>query len=148
MPEKALELRASGPAYGREYARLIGEIRPAYVIVENVAALLGRGLELFSETWPRSGLMRNGIAYQLPPLVRLTDAIGSGLLPTPAAIRTGQIRRRRGARGPVRPSLDTMARHGLWPTPTAKANMMAPSMQKWAAHRNLWPTPTTRDWRS
>ncbi len=27
-----------------EYARLIGEIRPAYVIVENVSALLGRGL--------------------------------------------------------------------------------------------------------
>ncbi len=28
----------------REYARLIGEIRPKFVIVENVAALLGRGL--------------------------------------------------------------------------------------------------------
>ena len=28
----------------REYARLIGEIRPEYVIVENVSALLGRGL--------------------------------------------------------------------------------------------------------
>lgn len=27
-----------------EYARLIGELRPRYVIVENVAALLGRGL--------------------------------------------------------------------------------------------------------
>jgi DNA (cytosine-5)-methyltransferase 1 len=29
----------------REYARLIGEIRPQYVIVENVAALLVRGLD-------------------------------------------------------------------------------------------------------
>jgi DNA (cytosine-5)-methyltransferase 1 len=28
----------------REYARLIGELRPRYVIVENVSALLGRGL--------------------------------------------------------------------------------------------------------
>lgn len=28
----------------REYARLIGELRPAHVIVENVSALLGRGL--------------------------------------------------------------------------------------------------------
>jgi DNA (cytosine-5)-methyltransferase 1 len=28
-----------------EYARIIGEIRPRYAIVENVAALLGRGLE-------------------------------------------------------------------------------------------------------
>jgi DNA (cytosine-5)-methyltransferase 1 len=29
----------------REYARIIGELRPRYVIVENVAALLGRGLD-------------------------------------------------------------------------------------------------------
>src|ERR1035437_5089521 len=27
-----------------EYARLVGELRPRYVIVENVAALLGRGM--------------------------------------------------------------------------------------------------------
>ena len=37
----------TGPRSGLwgEYARLIGEIRPRYVIVENVAALLARGLE-------------------------------------------------------------------------------------------------------
>ena len=29
----------------KEYARIIGEVRPRYVIVENVAALLGRGIE-------------------------------------------------------------------------------------------------------
>ncbi len=29
----------------REYARLVGEVRPRYVIVENVAALLSRGLD-------------------------------------------------------------------------------------------------------
>ena len=35
---------------------------------------------------------------------------------------------------------------GSWlPTPTAKANMMAPSMQKWPAHRRLWPTPSASD---
>jgi len=28
-----------------EYARIVGEVRPRYVIVENVAALLGRGIE-------------------------------------------------------------------------------------------------------
>ena len=37
----------TGPQSGlwSEYARIIGEVRPRYVIVENVAALLGRGLE-------------------------------------------------------------------------------------------------------
>ena len=38
----------------------------------------------FSETLPRSGTMRNGTLYRLPPLVRLIAGIGSGsLLPTP-----------------------------------------------------------------
>lgn len=43
----------------------------------------GGGLAAFSETWPRSGLMRNGIAYRLPPLARLTDGIECGSLPIP-----------------------------------------------------------------
>jgi hypothetical protein len=37
----------------------------------------------FSEPWPRSGMMRNGIAYQLPPLAPLTAETDCGLLPTP-----------------------------------------------------------------
>jgi len=43
------------------------------------------GLEKFSEIWPRSGMTRNGIAYQLPTLAHLTDATASGLWPTPTA---------------------------------------------------------------
>jgi hypothetical protein len=42
-------------------------------------------LERFSETWPRSGMTRNGTAYQLPPLVPHTGATASGLWPTPDA---------------------------------------------------------------
>ena len=38
-----------------------------------------------SQTWPRSGLMRNGTAYPLPPLVRFTREIGPLLWPTPTA---------------------------------------------------------------
>jgi DNA (cytosine-5)-methyltransferase 1 len=38
-------LKASAADYGVEYARIIGELRPRFVIVENVAALLGRGLD-------------------------------------------------------------------------------------------------------
>src|SRR3990172_688208 len=45
----------------------------------------GDGLAEFSETWPRSGMMRNGIAYQLPPLVPLTVEIEFGSLPTPTS---------------------------------------------------------------
>jgi hypothetical protein len=42
----------------------------------------------FSEAWPRSGTMRNGIAYRLPPLARLTDATEYGLWPTPTLVYT------------------------------------------------------------
>lgn len=67
----------------------------------------------FSETWPRSGTIRNGIAYPLPHLERPTVGIG----------------------------------HGLLPTPTTKANQMAPSMMKHAGCRRLaeimLPTPNS-----
>ena len=41
--------------------------------------------ETWSETWPRAGMIRNGIAYQRVPLVPITSEIGSGLWPTPQA---------------------------------------------------------------
>ncbi len=41
------------------------------------------GWERFCETWPRAGMIRNGIAYRRLPLVPLTGATGYGLLPTP-----------------------------------------------------------------
>jgi hypothetical protein len=41
--------------------------------------------EPYSETWPRSGMTRNGSAYQRQPLVRRIYAIESSLWPTPDA---------------------------------------------------------------
>lgn len=43
------------------------------------------GWEPFSGTWPRAGLILNGIAYQRAPSAPLTSATGSTLLPTPRA---------------------------------------------------------------
>jgi DNA (cytosine-5)-methyltransferase 1 len=42
--QRALGIAGERSGLWREYARLIGELRPSFVIVENVAALLGRGL--------------------------------------------------------------------------------------------------------
>jgi hypothetical protein len=39
----------------------------------------------FLETWPRSGMTRNGTAYQLPPSALLTRETAFSLLPTPQA---------------------------------------------------------------
>lgn len=34
----------------------------------------------------------------------------------------------------------------MWPTLTAKANLLAPSMQKWPAHRKMLPTLTAQSY--
>jgi hypothetical protein len=82
-PERARALAASAVAYGRSSPELLAKYDRATSSWRTSQLCLDGELSEFSETWPRSGLMRNGIAYQLAPLVRLTDAIGSGLLPTP-----------------------------------------------------------------
>ena len=41
--------------------------------------------DVFSETWPRSGSMRSGTAYERPTSEPLTDGSASSLLPTPDA---------------------------------------------------------------
>lgn len=48
------------------------------------SSLLG-GLESYSETWPRWGMMRNGVCWELPTPGRHTDASESGSWPTPTA---------------------------------------------------------------
>ena len=47
--------------------------------------LLGDWTE-FSGRWPRSGMMRNGIAFRLRPLVPRTQGTEVSLLPTPTAM--------------------------------------------------------------
>lgn len=75
---------------------------------------LVEGWELFSETWPRSGRTRNGIAYRREPLVPLTSVTGSGsLLPTPRAEDMDSM----GSGKHSKDSLIIQAR--TWPTPTA-----------------------------
>src|SRR4029453_8767578 len=47
--------------------------------------MLDGSSERFSETWPRAGMTRNGIAYLRVPSAPLTNAIESGSWPTPSA---------------------------------------------------------------
>lgn len=48
-------------------------------------SLLEMAWPKFSETWPRSGMTRNGTAFQRAPWVRHTHDIGCSLWPTPTA---------------------------------------------------------------
>jgi hypothetical protein len=126
---------------------------------------LVEGWTRYSETWPRSGLMRNGIAYQLPPLVPLTVETESGLLPTPVTVDSGAYFNRSASSGAaLRPTLGAMAKHNLWPTPVApNGGRSIRHADEWrgktpyhkgkkiqvdlAAAVRMWPTPLARDFK-
>ena len=60
--EKGIEGERSG--LWSEMARVIREVRPKYAFVENSPILTSRGLDEYSETWPKWGLMQNGSAWR------------------------------------------------------------------------------------
>ena len=74
-------------------------------------------LAVFSETWPASGMTRNGVAFELPTWELPTDDIEYSWLPTQRATRGGSATEKRRAGG-HQPSLVDVAEH-LLPTPTA-----------------------------
>lgn len=107
------------------------------------------GWETFSETWPRSGTMRRGIASPLPPSAPLTAATGCGSLPiwqTPVSddcvARTAGKWNSRGE-----PKLSAQV---LFPTPTVKGNHNRKGLSKssgdgLATFVRMWPTPLSTD---
>lgn len=102
----------------------------------------------FSETWPRSGMTRSGIAYRRQPLAPLIGGIAFGSLPTPSATSYG-YNQQDSPGAAVRPSLETMARKGLWPTLTASEGTGPGHSTKGgknlrtvvAEQTQTWPTP-------
>ncbi len=92
LPERAQALRASAAACGRSTPELLARYDHATSSWRTSQLCLDGALSEFSETWPRSGMMRNGIAYQLAPLVRLTDETGSGSWATPTSRAPGGSR--------------------------------------------------------
>ncbi len=82
LQEQERGLQASGRAYGAITPDLLARYDPVSLSWRTSQHSFFGGLETFSETWPRSGMMRSGIAYQLQPLVLSTKETGSGSLPT------------------------------------------------------------------
>lgn len=136
------------------------------------------GWTLFSGTWPRAGLTRNGIAYRRAPSAPLTNATASGLLPTPTAStggpepdgKTGRKLVTVLTRSPLPAMLPTLRAnkwglpdsHGstaawgqLIPTPRAsdgdrggRGDLLTVLRGYETKHAGTLPTPTARDWRS
>jgi DNA (cytosine-5)-methyltransferase 1 len=171
--ERGRGCQVNVPDYGESTPASFASFDPDTSSWRTSQHCLVEGLQRYLETWPRSGLMRNGTAYQLPPLVRLTVETESGLLPTPEASNTKAIALRSAGRSPrnfllptptaknygsnqsassgaaIRPSLTQMARKNLWPTPRAndaekRGNFDAENPRNGLpAAVRLWPTPTS-----
>jgi hypothetical protein len=89
LPEKAQGLPEQGPVFGTSLLGSFAQYGPDGWSLKTCQLSLLEDSEPFSETWPKSGLMRNGTAYRLVPLVRRTDENGSGLWRTPSAQEPG-----------------------------------------------------------
>lgn len=109
------------------------------------------------EIWPKWGMIRRGVLFELPMPERITaarDGSARRSFPTPTLHhakmgnhdedpqdflkRAEEYRLKTG--GSIGMSLGVAAR--LYPTPTATANQTAPTMlAKGGSFRNLWPTP-------
>jgi hypothetical protein len=80
-----MDCKASAAGYGRNMPDLLARSDQSSSLWKTSQTCAVEGLATYSQTWPRSGMMRNGIAYRLPPLAPTTFETASGSLPTPTA---------------------------------------------------------------
>ena len=104
-------------------------------------------------TWPRSGMTAAGQCWELPTLAHPTGVTGSGLwVPTSCTVDTGSMFNRSDSpNAALRPTLGAMAKHDLWPTPTASlgtnGGRVTPRKSREggtlieAVSARRWPTP-------
>jgi hypothetical protein len=149
LPVKAGALPASAVAYGQKSPDWLASYDPNTFSWKTSQRSFLEDWTKFSGTWPRSGMMRNGIAYRLPPLVPLTGATASGLWQTPVADdAVDQAAGKFNSRD--EPKLSAQVK--LWPTPTVNGNYNRKGASAKAGDGletavQLWPTPTSRDWK-
>lgn len=138
----------SGPKWPESYA----EYDPASCLWRILQVSTRKGSGKSSETWPRAGMMRNGIVYPQPRLVPHTSVTESSLLPTPKS-RDWKGLSQRGTSAPI----DALPNAGraLMPTPTAtdshgrayqysRGNHTKP-MLTLVGFARKYPTPTRAD---
>ena len=102
--EKVPDLPESVQVFGGSYAEPFAWYDHGSRCWRTWQRCLIEGWEQYSAPWPRSGMTRNGIAYQLPTLVRDNYGTEFGLWPAPnaTAFKGGRLSPRRGVKNPER----------------------------------------------
>ncbi len=171
-------LRAKGRVYGASCAELLAIYDPVTQSWRTSQRCLvetaGDGFSEFLETWPRSGMTVNGIAYRLPNLARTITEIGSGLFATPntldgmppkseKALKREMEVTRKGRSQPANlrdqvtqrfwrtPEASNGGTRGLYATKESIDRRLAKGGQldlpNQVKHKHLWPTPCSRDYK-
>ena len=83
QPAKALESMGQGRECGFTWPGSFARFDPDSSLWKTPQCSLLEGLDVFSETWPRWGTMRNGVCWELTTLAGLTNGNGFGSWPTP-----------------------------------------------------------------
>lgn len=127
--------KVSAPAYGARSLDLLANYDRHTSSWRTSQRCLVEGWTVFSETWPRSGMMRNGIAFRLQPLAPVTSGTEFGLWPTPAASDTAE------RKPPARPHItkNGTLRH-LNPKGVQSQVRLSQAVK-------FWPTPSSRDFK-
>jgi hypothetical protein len=114
-----------------ELMRVICVVRPRYVVLENVSAILANGLDTVLGELAEAGFDANGRAYLQVLWAPATSATVGGLLPTPRSCSA--------MAAPVS-SPSTLAR-------AADPNCPWHNLEIHIASHCLLPTPVARDWK-
>jgi len=122
QPEKAQESTASEADYGEKWRGSLAKYDRASRSWKTRQCSLLAGLDEFSETWPRWGMMQDGELFPLKIPVLHTTENEFGLLPTPVTVDSGSYFNRSASKNAtIRPTLGAMAKFNMWPTARSKA---------------------------
>jgi hypothetical protein len=133
LQERGQGSPGQGLVFGTSSQESFAKLAPDGSLWKTSAPSLLGDSEPFSKTWPASGLMRNGTAYQLVPLVRRTAGNESGLWRTPSAQEPGVKAERLTSREP-----GGQARH--YDKETGRLAQIGLSQQ--VQLRAMYPTPS------
>ena len=121
QPGRATGSTGSEVGSGRKWLGLLARFDRDSLSWRTPQCSLVEGLDVFSETWPRWGSMRDGVCWAQSTPVRLTNASGCGselTYPTPTTVDGGSMFNKSASSGAaLRPTLGAMARFAMWPTP-------------------------------
>ena len=144
--ETVQELTESAAECGDTWPGLLAKYDPTTSSWKTAQHSLLGGLDEFSETWPRWGLMHAGECWELPASALRTSGSGSGLWQTPVADdAVNRVAGKWNSRGEPKLSAQVM-----FPTPCANSHTGAghgpnkkgaPNLQTVVAQMT-WPTPT------